>query len=263
MYLWARFITRLKGEEAKITYISIKAKRPSVLIYVNSPYFKFGFLYFVFLFLDRIISWTAFNQGSYYFFWFRTPYELGMDWALLSFGFTLAILEYVVNDFSRSLVPVQRSYLAVHVRHHNLWFVNFYFKRLAFLFAFGTISIIAVYVGVMQFRALQHIKEVREFFSSPITFRTYYFASVSYLLLAHGLLNNLLFFTLWKPHIGLRSIRVAVLVDLAVGLIASRVISWEFGVLGFFAGAVAFSLVSSYYVIKFLLKIDYQNYSAF
>ena len=264
MYLWARYIFRLKKEEKKLGYVSLKVKRPSVLTYVNSPFFKFGFYYFLILFLDRIISWTAYSKGKFYFFWFKTPYELGMDWALLSFGITLAVLEYAVNDFSETLIPVQKNFYAYRIKSYNFWYLNFYFLKLSFLLVFGVLSIIAVYFVVMRLgEVYQHIKEVREFFASPITFKVFYFASLSYLLLAVGLMNNLFFFTLWKPDFGLNSIRIALVVDLVVGVIASRLISWEYGVLGFLAGSFVFAVLSTYYMLKFIYTLDYQYYSAF
>ncbi len=265
MYIWARYIFRLKGEEKKFRYASLKLKRNSVLVYVNSPFFKFGFYYFLFLFLDRIVSWTAYSKGKFYFFWFRTPYELGMDWALLSFGLTLAVLEYAVNDFSESLIPTQKKFQAFKVKSHNLWwYYNFYFFKISFLLVFGVLSIISVYVVVLKFGEIyQHIKEVREFFSSPITFKVYYFASISYLFLAVALMNNLFFFTLWKSNFGLNAVKIAILVDLVVGLFASRLISWEYGVFGFFAGSLVFAMLSTYYILKFMRTLDYQYYSAF
>ncbi len=264
MYLWARYIFRLRGEEKKIRYISLKVKRPSVLTYVNSPFFKFGFYYFLFLFLDRVISWTAYSKGKFYFFWFRTPYELGMDWALLSFGLMLAVLEWAVNDFSESLIQIQRKFPAFRIKSYNLWYFDFYFIKFAFLLVFGLLSIVAVYFIVMRLGEIySHIKMVREFFSSPVTFKVYYFASISYLLLAIGLMNNLLFFTLWKADLGLRSIRIALLVNLIVGIFASRLMSWEYGVLGFLAGSFVFAMLSTYYAFKFIRTLDYQYYSAF
>jgi hypothetical protein len=264
MTLWARFIFRLKKGEKKITYVSLKVKRRSVLAYVNSPFFKFGFYYFLLLFLDRLISWSAPSKGKFYLFWFRTPYELGMDWALLSFGLMLAMLEYAVNDFSEKLIPTQKKFSAFKLKHHNAWYLNFYLLKFLLLLIFGMASIIAVYLIVMKLgEVYQHIKEVREFFSSPITFKVFYFASISYLFLAIGLLNNLFFFTLWKPEFGLKAIRSALLVDLVVGLISSRLISWEYGVLGFTLGSFMFAITSTWYMLKFLKTIDYQYYSAF
>lgn len=264
VYIWARYVFRLKKEERKLGYVSLKVKRPSVLAYVNSPFFKFGFYYFLLLFLDRIISWTAYSKGKFYFFWFRTPYELGMDWALLSFGLTLAVLEYAVNDFSESLIPIQRKFSAFKIKSYNFWYFDFYFMKFAFLLLFGVLSIIVVYVVVIWLGDIyRHIKEVREFFASPITFKVYYFASVSYLFLAIGLMNNLFFFTLWKPNFGLNAIRTAIVVDFVVGLFASRLISWEYGVIGFLAGSFSFAMISTYHMLKFIRTLDYQYYSAF
>ncbi|CUU01849.1 hypothetical protein JGI1_00354 [Candidatus Thermokryptus mobilis] len=264
MTLWARFIFRLKKGEKKITYVSLKVKRRSVLAYVNSPFFKFGLYYFLLLFLDRLISWSAPSKGKFYLFWFRTPYELGVDWALLSFGLMLAMLEYTVNDFSEKLIPTQKKFPAFEIKSHNAWYLNFYLVKFSLLVIFGLASIIAVYLIVMKLgEVYQHIKEVREFFSSPITFKVFYLASISYLFLAIGLLNNLFFFTLWKPEFGLKAIRSALLVDLVVGLISSRLISWEYGVLGFTLGSLVFAITTTWHMLKFLKTIDYQYYSAF
>ena len=264
MTLWARFIFRLKKGEKKITYVSLKVKRRSVLAYVNSPFFKFGLYYFLLLFLDRLISWSAPSKGKFYLFWFRTPYELGVDWALLSFGLMLAMLEYTVNDFSEKLIPTQKKFPAFEIKSHNAWYLNFYLVKFSLLVIFGLASIIAVYLIVMKLgEVYQHIKEVREFFSSPITFKVFYLASISYLFLAIGLLNNLFFFTLWKPEFGLKAIRSALLVDLVVGLISSRLISWEYGVLGFTLGSFVFAITTTWHMLKFLKTIDYQYYSAF
>lgn len=265
MYIWARYVLRLRKEDKRAGYTSLKVKRPSVLAYVNSAFFKFGFYYFLLLFLDRIVSWTAYSKGKFYFFWFRTPYELGMDWALLSFGLTLAVLEYAVNDFSELLIPTQKKFKAFKIKSHNSWwYYNFYFTKLSLLLGFGILSIVVVYVIVLKLGEIyQHIKEVREFFSSPITFKVYYFASISYLFLAVGMMNNLFFFTLWKPNFGFNAIRIAILIDLVVGLLASRLISWEYGVFGFLVGSLAFAMITTYYALKFMHTLDYQYYSAF
>ena len=263
IYIWAHAVTKLTPEDLKKAYVSVKAKRTSVLIYANSPFFKFGLLYFLLLFLDRVVSWTASSGVHPYFFWFKTPYELGMDWALLSFGITLGFLDYLNHNFSELLIPVQKRHPAVRIKRYGGWFIRFYYLRLVLLYAVGVASIVGVYVGVMQFKSLEHIREVREFFASPITFKTYYFASVSYLFLAHALFNNLLFFTLWKPNYGLTSIKIAIVVDLMVGVVASRVFGWEYGVVGFFAGSAVYAIVSSYHAVRFLRDLDYNYYSAF
>ena len=38
-----------------------------------------------------------------------------------------------------------------------------------------------------------------------------------FVFLAVGMMNNLFFFTLWKPNLGLNAIRIAILIDLVVG----------------------------------------------
>jgi hypothetical protein len=57
--------------------------RKSITLYSVMPYFTYGFLYFSFLYLDRVIAWSTNNSGYMpYFIWFRGQYELGLDFAL-------------------------------------------------------------------------------------------------------------------------------------------------------------------------------------
>ncbi len=81
---------------------SLKLARPpfpSITTYSVGPYFIYGFLYFTYLFADRLIGWSTSNEPLPLIIWFRTPYELGLDWALLALLITIALLEYTINEF--------------------------------------------------------------------------------------------------------------------------------------------------------------------
>ncbi len=91
--------------------------RASILTYAVSPYFVYGTLYFAFLFLDRVISWSAGEEPLPLLIWFRTPYELGLDWALLSMLLTIAMLEYTVHEFGSVIVPVQTQRKALQLKY--------------------------------------------------------------------------------------------------------------------------------------------------
>ncbi|MBN1994500.1 MAG: hypothetical protein JW953_17515 [Anaerolineae bacterium] len=90
--------------------------RRSILIYSVAPYFVYGALYFIFLFTDRVISWSTSTEPLPLLIWFRTPYELGVDWALLSLLLTIAMLEYTIHEFGSVIIPVQEQRKALGVK---------------------------------------------------------------------------------------------------------------------------------------------------
>jgi hypothetical protein len=238
--------------------------KPSVRAYLVAPYFVYGFFYFLNIFIDRFVSWSApGSEPPPYMIWFRTSYELGMDWALISLVFTLALLEYIIHEFSHFQIPAQRAVKCLQVEDYIRFFRRFYNKFLFLVAAIAVIDIVATYLGVVYFRQFNDIKEVREFFSSPTTYFVFYAASVGYLLLAIGLYNSLFFFTLSRPEFVLRSIIPATAVNLLVALIASRCIHYEYGVLGLVAGGATFALLSTRFARGFFRDLDYYYYAAY
>lgn len=89
--------------------------RSSIVTFSVSPYFVYGFLYFSYLFMDRLIGWTTADQPLPLFIWFRTPYELGLDWALLSLLLTIAVLEYTINEFGAIIQREQKARKAIGI----------------------------------------------------------------------------------------------------------------------------------------------------
>lgn len=236
----------------------------SIRYYINYRYFVYGFLYFFFLFLDRILAWSAGPPPPPYIIWFNTPYELGMDWALVSLIFTIAVLEYSVQAFSRQLMDKQKGVLFSHLDDFNSYFRNFYRRQLVLLVIIGTISIVATFFAIESLRVLQdEIPEIRDFFTNPMTTRVFWMASISYLFVVIGLLHSLFFFTLNKPAFAMYSIGGAFVVNFFVGFICSRIWGLEYAALGLLAGALAFALISGAIARNFFRHLDYYYYSAF
>lgn len=236
----------------------------SVRYYINYRYFLYGFLYFFFLFLDRILAWTAGPPPPPYIMWFNTPYELGMDWALLSLIFTIAVLEYSVNTFARQLLPLQQQASFARIDNFNAYFQRFYRRQLMLLIGVGIASVAITYVSVSSLRFLQSsVPEIRDFFTNAMTFRVFWMASISYLFVVIGLLHSLFFFTLNKPAFAVYSIGSAFVVNFFVGFLCSRIFGLEYAAAGLIAGALTFAIVSGIYAKKFFRKLDYYYYSAF
>ena len=75
--------------------------RSSTVVHTTLPYVGYGVLYFAVLFADRVVSWSAAGADPLaYPLWFRTDYELGMDWALPVLFVTLAALPFGVRRLS-------------------------------------------------------------------------------------------------------------------------------------------------------------------
>jgi len=241
-----------------------KLPRPSVRAYLVAPYFIYGFFYFLNLFLDRIVSWSAPHpEIPPYVIWFRTPYELGMDWALISLVLTLALMEFVIQEFSHFQLPVQKAVKFANLDHYTKFFKSLYDRFFIVLLGVGIADIFVTYFGVLYFRQFSGVQEIRNFFASPITFITFYGASAGYFFIALGLYNSLFFFTLSRPEFVLKSIIPATAVNLLVGLFASRWFDYQYGVLGLVAGGLTFAFLSWRYARRFFRQLDYYYYSAF
>ena len=255
-----RALARLTTSELKLGQLP----KPSVRAYLVGPYFVYGFFYFLNLFLDRIVSWSAPNpELPPYVIWFRTPYELGLDWALISLVFTLALMEYVIQEFSHFQLPAQKAVKHQNISQYTGYFRKFYSKFFFILLGIGLLDIFVTYTGVLYFRQFSEVKEIRDFFASPITFYTFYAASAGYFFIAVGLYNSLFFFTLSRPEFVLRSIIPATVVNLFVGLVASRWFNYQSGVLGLVAGGITFAFLSWRFARTFFGQLDYYYYSAY
>ena len=258
-HIW--FHHKIKRQEKKNL---ARLSRRSIFAYVTSPYFVYGFLYFGFLFLDRIISWSAYARDvPASIIWFRTPYELGMDWALLSLFLTIALLEFTIERFSRTLIPNQHQLTGFEVSRFNRIYGNFYKGQFTLLVIFGIASIFIAFYGVSFLKRFDYIPEVKDFFSNRITYFTFFVASAAYLVMSIGLLNGLFFLTLSRLNFAIRAILAGIIANIAVGLPLSRWFDYEYGVFGLLAGAVVFAMVSTRFIKKFFNKLDYFYYSAY
>ena len=235
-----------------------------VSYYNTYRYFLYGFAYFSFLFVDRILAWSAGPPPPPYIIWFNTPYELGMDWALLSFIFTIALLEFIIHLFSHRIIPAQKKTDISKLKKFNMYFSNFYSLQLVLLFFVGVISIVLTYYGVLALRIFEDdYPEIQDFFANPITFKVFWIGSIGYLFLVFGLLNSLFFFTMNRPEFVLYSMFAALGANALTGYICSRVIGFEYAVVGLVVGSITFAAVTGLIGKRFFKHLDYFYYSAY
>lgn len=235
--------------------------RDSILAYSVGPYFGYGVLYFGFLFVDRVIAWSTGEQQ--FLVVFRTPYELGLDWALLSLILPIALLEYTINEFSALIIPMQKRFSALDIEAHNRWFQRFYRRQLALLAGFVAVSVLVVFNGVLALRHFQGSSQVRDFFANPITYEVYFLGALGYALLVWALMNGVFFFSLSRPFFVLRAIGAGLVAGTAVGFVLSRTVEYWLAAAGLVVGAAVFAAITARYAARVLRELDYYYYSAY
>jgi uncharacterized membrane protein len=237
--------------------------RPAILASAAAPYFAYGILYYAFLFADRLVGWSAPGSGGPFPVTFRTPYELGLDWALLALVAMIALLEYTITVFSATIVPVQQRFAGVETGRHNAYFVRFYARQLAGLVVLSVASGLLVHAGVLALRRLSFLGEVGRALGAHTTRAVYPWAVVGDSLFVWGLLNGALFFSLSRPHHALRPLAAGLAVGLAVGIVASRTGPYWTSVTGLTAGALVFAGLTTRNAVRVLRQLDYYYYAAF
>jgi hypothetical protein len=262
IYIFLFYLYKIRATRQQLYKQSLP--KLEVSYYNLYRYFVYGFSYFFFLFIDRILAWSAGPPPPPYIIWFNTPYELGMDWALLSFVFTIALLEFVIQLFSHRILPAQRRTDITKLKKFNLYFGNFYSLQLVLLFFIGIASIILTYYGVDALRVFsEDYPEIRDFFANPMTVKIFWVGSIAYLFLVFGLLNSLFFFTMNRPEFVMYSMLAAVVVNAVTGYICSRIIGFEYAVFGLLAGSITFAVITGIIAKRFFKHLDYFYYSAY
>jgi len=233
--------------------------RNSQLAYASGTYFLYGILYFVFIFADRLVSWTTATSFAPYSIWFRGQYELGMDWALASLILPLGAIEAFVGYLIRWLMAAQ-----THVPQRQVASLagstrSTYTRLLAAYLVVAAVGTTLVRLGV-AFTEHSHLLHGALPTSSIESF-VFSWASFGYILVAVALFNILLMFSFAYPGPALRSLLISLAVDVGVGIVATRVFAaYQFAVLGLLAGATCLVVLTTRDVLRALPHIDFMLY---
>jgi len=243
---------------------TLAAPGKEVLLWQNYQYLIYGSAYFLFLFIDRILAWSASPHLSGYAIWFRTPYELGMDWALLSLVLTMGILEYSVHSFSVKIRPLQKKYSATDVNGFSKEVYNKYWRHLGLVVFVGLLATFFVYgAGMLILWQWGDYQIINDFFSNSTTVRVFWIASISYLFFSIALLHILHFFVLNRPDKALIPLASSLLINFGVGFLTSRWISYDFADIGLLAGTVFLAIYTGLLFRHYIRHIDFYYYSAY
>ena len=232
--------------------------RASLVVYSVIEYFVYGFFYFLTLNIDRIVAWSANQSYMPYPIWFRGEYELGMDFALFGLILPMGLVELFVNRYSKWLLfyqnstPITESYdISDTIRQRFL-------KERIVIALWSAGSLIILFLCYRFINQLGILPVQLQF--NEITNIVFLFAAPGYVLLSIALLNCMYLFCLSYPQPVNRAISWAVLANMVVGFVLSRMADYYLAVIGFLVGTLVFAVLTTIEVDQTFKKIDYIYY---
>lgn len=232
--------------------------RLSVLFHITTPYFAYGLLYFLFIFIDRIIAWSTNEIFMPFLIWFRGEYELGLDFALLVLIMPMGLIEALVTEFISNLEPNEKQTEASKSEGLAKMYLSFYKKRIIYVAVFSIINALVTYLALNKLTQ-GGLFGFHLIFSQTTRF-VFTWAICGYALIAVALFNALIMFSVSQPHLVYRSALLACMVNIFSGFLLSRWFDYSWAIIGMVLGAVVFVVYSTRQVLKVLAKIDYYIY---
>lgn len=251
-----------KEESKNEKGISPALPQMSIMLYSLLPYFGYGFLYFTFLFIDRIISWSTNNASMPYIIWFRGDYELGLDFALLTLIFPMAIAEVIVTRFMHTMEIIQLNSWNHNSEDVHGKYMRLYRRGLIFILVSVIVSAIIMYFVVKAINSESFIFYDENYLYNPVTYFVFIVGMIAYSILVLALTNTLLLFSLSQPTMVTKVLSYALAANFIVSFLLSRWRGYEYAVFGLLFGCSVFFIGTTYYVLKVLKNLDYYIYAA-
>ena len=239
-----------------------KLPRFSITVYTVWPYFFYGFLYFSFLFIDRINAWSKNEDFMPYVIWFRGQYELGLDFALLTIIIPMGVSEVVVNRLMFDLEASQKNYLVEESHKMVEKYMKMYKKMTIFILISTLISSFIIYRLLLWYNEVSIRINNENILESDITVFVLFFGIASYAILAFSLMNVVILFSLSQPSLVLKAIIPALFANMIIGFLLSRWFDYHFAVFGLLVGVILMFYLSTRSVLKVIQNLDYYLYSA-
>jgi uncharacterized protein YkuJ len=230
-------------------------------VYRSFNYFFYGVLVYAFIFTDRILAWSStLNRDIPYIVYYEKDYEIGMDLAILVFFLLAGVLEYSISSFSRNMDYLQRITKYNKITDFNKKMLRLYYKHLR-IFAISAIIIGLLLYGIIT-KPWGYEAGFHETLA-PISIKVCLIGSFGYLFFTLGVLNVLYLYTLNQHKIPLIGILMAFLINIAVGITLSRIISYEYSVIGMLIGSLFFMLYTTRATLLYFKNLDYYFYAAY
>ncbi len=232
----------------------------SITLYTTFPFFAYGFVYFAFLFVDRIIGWSTNNSYMPYIIWFRGAYELGLDFALLMLIVPMGACEVVVSNMMDELAESQKNSFGVDSLTIDSRFWRLYVRRLFVVAVISVVSAIITYIVVwlLENNPLPGFRT--GFLSNYVTNFVLIIGLISYAIVAVSLMNCVTLFSLSQPEMAGRAVLISLVVNIVVGFLLSRWINYYYSVFGLLAGSIVFLVLSTRKILQVFRNLDYYLY---
>ena len=225
---------------------------PARELFLAAPYFAYGAAYYLFLFADRLIAWTAHTNAAALPVQFRGDYETALDLAMAAFVIQTGWVQASLASFHRHVECIQRALPAGEYERFNSALHSFYGWRMARIGSFGFATSGLVYFLVARYELLPFAN------MRPVLA----IALLAYPVVVAGLWNASLLFTLGQPLPVVASVSLGAVVSLSGGYLVSRTGSYEAAVVGFLAGAFLFAAISCLAVLGSFQKLDRHYYAS-
>lgn len=238
-------------------------KKPKVMLslYRNFNYFFYGAFLFVFVFMDRLVAWSStLNRDIPYVIYYEKDYEIGMDLAILIFFLLGGVMEYAIHSYIRHMDFHQLDTKYSQFQSFNDKMKKMYFKHLR-LFAVSALGI-AIFLYLLITQPWGYSSGFNESLSD-LSIRVCVLGSIGYLFLSLGMLNVLYLYTLGQHRKPLVAIIIAFLVNIIIGILLSRWISYEYSVVGMLLGSLVFMLFTTRETYNFFKNLDYYYYASY
>ena len=250
------FRRRTKGFQA---LRGVFQTRLAQLAHGASPYFVYGILYFVYVYVDRLVAWSSQTTFLPYNIWFRGQYELGMDWSLVALFLPLSVAEVLISTVMRRVESLEHRLDLDRTTDLLAALYKIYFVMLAVFVGVSVLGVLLTHTGVTLLAPIHlFAQSVPVRGVEPFVFT---FSSWSYVLFSVAIFNTLLLFTLSHPGPALRVLGVGIGVDLVFGILATQVLNgYQYAVLGLAVSCAFIAIYSTYMVVRVIRRLDYILY---
>jgi hypothetical protein len=257
--LLKKLTVRMSKQQRAVGLPRFAALAPSVL-----PYFCSGSLYFAFLLVDRLMSWSVVPPGVHLTLWIHAGYEMLIIWGFAAFSLMLPLLEYIGRDFVQLIQRTQTRFGAGTAERdaHNNVFFDRYMQYWLMVAAMGIATGLMTY-GVYELTRDQNYTLPALVAASPLLARQVLICGiVGYTLLVWGLMNTIMLNTLSRPWDSVRAYLWAIAVNVALGYWLSRSFGYWYSIVGLALGALVFAALTTRSVVRTLRQMDYSYYAS-
>ncbi len=247
-----------RGREGKHR-LRVVRPRNSQLAYVSSAYFLYGVMYFLYLYIDRLVSWSTQFSIMPYYIWFRGQYELGMDWSIIMLVLPVGLAEGLIYELMQEIQYASQRAPASSAEHMAHVFRDRYARSLIPMVVISAMGVLGGQLLVRWAAGVHFLAGATP--SSVIEHYVFTLSSVGYVLLGIALYNILLMFSLGVPKPALRTMVWALAVDFGVGMVLTRAFGqYQLAVWGLVFGSAFLLAATTRALLQMLPHIDFLMY---